>query len=156
MMRHVLLLAMALFLAGCATKYQPQSITGGYQELQLAPDLYRVSFAGNGYTDRERAAAFCLLRCAELTLRSGYRYFAILEAANNGVVSGFTTPGYAATTVVRNTAYTNFSPPQAIGFYKPRPVIVIGIRMLPNPIPRVTLDAVSLRNSIVTSYNLNL
>ena len=62
------LIPLAAALLGCATAYQPQGLSGGFTETQLAPDVWRVSFSGNGYTKGERAEDFAMLRSAELTL----------------------------------------------------------------------------------------
>ena len=35
-------------LAGCATAYQPEGLTGGFDETQLDRNVFRVSFKGNG------------------------------------------------------------------------------------------------------------
>jgi hypothetical protein len=52
---------------------------GGYSDTALAPDVYKISFGGNGYTTQERATDFAVLRAAELTLSHGYRYFGIIN-----------------------------------------------------------------------------
>jgi hypothetical protein len=85
-------------LGGCATTYQKQSFTGGFDETQLQPDVYRVTFKGNGYTSSERAADLALLRCAELTMQSGFSYFAVVEAKDGFKRSSFTTPAQSYTT----------------------------------------------------------
>jgi hypothetical protein len=54
---------------------------GGYREELLAPDIYRVAFFGNGYTNPQTAAEYLIHRCAELTEQRGYRYFGILAGA---------------------------------------------------------------------------
>lgn len=76
--------ALALLVAGCAgtpTPYQPISSAsrseGGYSEVQLAPDRFRVTFAGNSFTSRERVEASLLYRAAELTLQQGNDWFVI-------------------------------------------------------------------------------
>ena len=61
-------LSLALVLSGCATAYQSNSLTGGYTDTQLAPDVFRVSFSGNAFTSNDRVQDFALLRAAELTL----------------------------------------------------------------------------------------
>jgi hypothetical protein len=87
----------ALFLSslivGCATGYTSTGFTGGYSETQLAPDVFRVTFRGNGYTSAERVQDFALLRAADLALSNDYTYFGILGEANGGSQSSFTTPG---------------------------------------------------------------
>jgi hypothetical protein len=96
-------------LAGCATPYQSQGLMGGFDETQIAPNVWRVSFKGNGYTSPERAENLALLRSADLTLRSGFSYFGLASARVGSSVSAFTTPVTTTTTasahVVGNSAY---------------------------------------------------
>lgn len=75
MLRSVLVVS--LLCAGCATKYQPEGFTGGYSELQLSQDSYRISVAGNGYTSTKRAEEIALLRASELTLEKGFERFIV-------------------------------------------------------------------------------
>jgi len=101
-MKQLLLLFASGFslwlLSGCATTYQQKGFTGGYSETQLAPDVFRVNFAGNAHTSSERAQDFALLRAAELSLERGFRYFALLDESSSSKLSTFTTPGSAYTT----------------------------------------------------------
>lgn len=69
----------AIVLAGCATEYGTQDLTGGYTEHQTAPDRWQLGFAGNGYTTQETVQTFWLYRAAELTLQQGYDGFEILS-----------------------------------------------------------------------------
>jgi len=64
-------------LAACTSPYGPKGLTGGYGELRLAPDRYRVSYDGNGNTSEEQVVDFWLYRCAELTIQNGYTYFGL-------------------------------------------------------------------------------
>jgi len=88
----------AAVLSGCATGYQKQSVTGGYSETQLGENIFQVSFRGNGYTRRERASDFSLLRSAEVALENGFRYFVIVESEKSTNVSTHTTPTTSNTT----------------------------------------------------------
>jgi hypothetical protein len=54
-MKWFSLFVCAAILAACATPYQPMSTLGGYREIQLASNTYRVMFFGNGYTNVEFA-----------------------------------------------------------------------------------------------------
>jgi len=101
-MRTPFLLLFLVFLAGCATSYQPKSFSGGYSETRLREDIFKVSFKGNGYTSRERAADFALLRSAELALENGFRYFIIVSSEKDSSVSSYTDPSTSHTTA---TAY---------------------------------------------------
>lgn len=53
---------------------QPGSYTG-YTDQKLDETRYRVTFTGNSVTPRETVEDYLLLRSAEVTLQSGYRYF---------------------------------------------------------------------------------
>src|SRR5207247_6272795 len=76
-------LVLAAGLAACATPtpYQPnlpgQQTSGGYSEIRVEPDRWRVSFAGNTLTSRETVEGYLLYRAAELTLQNGYEWFSI-------------------------------------------------------------------------------
>ena len=98
MRRSIMLVAapmLALALAGCATGYKPYGTYGGYSELQLEENKFRVSYDGNAGVPIETAADYVLLRSAEVTLENGYSYFAVVggrhaervEVHNNPVIS---------------------------------------------------------------------
>lgn len=97
-MKTLLALFVATVLVGCATSYQKQSFSGGYSETQLGENIFQVSFRGNGYTSRERASDFSLLRSAEITLERGFRYFVIVESEKNTKLGAYTTPTHSYTT----------------------------------------------------------
>jgi hypothetical protein len=97
-MSRIIIVLAALMITGCATPYQRVGLTGGYSETQLGENIFQVSFRGNGYTSRERASDFCLLRAAELTLEKGFRYFIIVESEKNTKIGTYTTPTQSYTT----------------------------------------------------------
>jgi len=97
-MRGLAIALTALVLTGCATAYQRQGLTGGYSDTQLGENIFQVSFRGNGYTSRERASDFSLLRSAELTLDRGFRYFVIVESEKDTKIGTYTTPTQSYTT----------------------------------------------------------
>jgi hypothetical protein len=78
-------LALAAGLAACATPtpYQPnvpgQQTSGGYSELRLEQNRFRVTFTGNSLTSRETVEAYLLFRAAELTTQQGYDWFSIVD-----------------------------------------------------------------------------
>ena len=76
-MRRLFPIMAVLFLWGCATPYQESGFSGGYKETRLKKNVFRVSFKGNSFTDKRRASDFALLRCAEVTLEKGFRFFVI-------------------------------------------------------------------------------
>ena len=72
---------LALALAGCATRYDPDD-DESYQERQLAtaPPVYEVFFLGNRYSDPDRMRDFAMLRAAELALEAGYTHFRVTDS----------------------------------------------------------------------------
>lgn len=72
------------FCTSCATPYQKQnwySHRGGYSEIRLTDNSFRIIFNGNKMTDGDVATDFALLRSAEVTKLNGFNYFVI--AINN-------------------------------------------------------------------------
>ncbi|MBX3605753.1 MAG: hypothetical protein KF788_10785 [Piscinibacter sp.] len=92
MRRTLAALAALAVLAGCATPYQASGLRGGFREVQLGENLYRVEFQGNGFTSTSRAEDYALLRCAELTLSRGYTHFGLSDSRSDESTSSFTTP----------------------------------------------------------------
>jgi hypothetical protein len=89
LLRHALLMMTALWLAGCASPYGPNVLTGGYKDEKLGENRWRVSFNGNGYTDEDMVVKYWLNRCAELTVKSGYSYFNLVPGTSkSGVMPG--------------------------------------------------------------------
>jgi len=54
---------------GCATAYQAKGFRGGYNDIQLDENTFRVSFRGNGFTSQDTVITYLLYRCAEITRR---------------------------------------------------------------------------------------
>jgi hypothetical protein len=93
--------AAALAVSACATAtaYGPAEPGNryGYSEQRLEADRFRVTFAGNSVTSREQVEMSLLLRSAELTVQSGYDWFATVERATDRDSRFYTTrdPFYA-------------------------------------------------------------
>lgn len=79
MLRWLLLAAAAVTLVSCATPYQDYGLTGGANVTELRPDVFRVSFGGNGFTTRESVQVYWLKRCADLAIEKGFAGFEILS-----------------------------------------------------------------------------
>lgn len=72
--------AMVFGMAGCATMYQSEGMTGGYIDKQLSPNKFLVTFNGNGFTTPKRSSDFALMRGAELALTHGYKYIVVFNS----------------------------------------------------------------------------
>lgn len=93
----------AITLTACMTPYTSDGLLGGYSETQVAENVWKVSFQGNGYTSRERAENMALLRSAELTLQEGYSYFAFADSRSQvDTTAGMVTP---VTTTATGSGY---------------------------------------------------
>lgn len=100
-----------IFLQACSTPYQKEGFTGGYTELQLDDNAFRITFRGNANTSRENASDFALLRSAEIALNHGYKYFVIIDAKEYTKQSTYTTPitTTGSTSLYGNTAYGSYT-----------------------------------------------
>ena len=73
-----------LLLCGCArepTPYQraPTAWAKGFSETRIAEDTFYVSYRANGRTPGRVVCGYLYRRAAEVTLRYGYRYFAVIR-----------------------------------------------------------------------------
>lgn len=92
----VLLLAAGLTACATATPYQPnipgQSVKGGFSEIRLEADRFRVTFTGNSLTSRETVEGYLLYRAAELTLQQGFDWFEIVDRQTDRNVRTYIEP----------------------------------------------------------------
>lgn len=124
-MRYVFVLALAMSLVGCATKYQPNGLSGGFKEVQLDDNVYQVSFRGNGFTRMEDAEEMTLLRSSELMLAKGFPFFVLINSASRTDYQAIANPG---------TAYTNGTVNQQTGQYRATTTMVGGgVTMIASP-----------------------
>jgi hypothetical protein len=79
MLRILMMAAVAVGLGSCAMPYAEQSLLGGFDVKELRPDVYRVSFQGNGLTTQESVQTYWLYRCAGLALEKGFAGFEVLS-----------------------------------------------------------------------------
>jgi hypothetical protein len=160
-MKSLFVAFLAFLFCSCATPYKSSGIAGGYSDTALAPDVYRISFQGNGYTSKQRAQDFAVLRAADLTLSHGYRYFAVVNETEGGRSGTVNTPGYSYTTgsavAVGNYAYgnahTTYVPGASIPFYFPESGLVIRC-FKERPEGIFAFDAAFVSHSLREKYQL--
>ncbi|MDR3508014.1 MAG: hypothetical protein P4L64_08975 [Caulobacteraceae bacterium] len=76
---------LGLSLAACetATPYQPlhpgAEQSGGYTEIRIEPDRWKVTFRGNSMTSRDTVETYLLYRAAELTVNQGFDWFETVD-----------------------------------------------------------------------------
>lgn len=159
--RFILSIAAGCTLASCATGYHKTGITGGYSETQLAPDIFRVSFSGNGFSSNQRAEDLVLLRAAELTLNHGYSYFIVGGESDISVNQTAYMPGHSYTSgslsMVGNSAIysaqTTYFPGMNIDIYKPGQELLIQC-LRRRPDSGMVFDASFLYSSLTQKYGV--
>jgi len=162
-MKSLLTLAvLATTLAGCATTYQSEGFSGGFNETKYAVDVFEVTFNGNGYTSKQRASDLALLRSAELTLQNGYRYFVVFAGDTKSDTYSYTTPSRTVTTgtvqTYGNTGYVNAQSQtyggQTYNFAKPTATKIFKMfKEEPNWLP-MFFDANFICESVGTKYKV--
>ena len=80
-MRYLVLSLMVAVLFGCSssTPYQKMRASGGYDDIRMGTDTFRVRSEVNGFSDATRADDIVLLRAAEVSCLNKYRYFEIVD-----------------------------------------------------------------------------
>lgn len=83
-------IGLCALLAGCGgpTPFQPaEGGRPGFEAQRLAPDRWRVSFAGNAATPRATVEDYMLYRAAQIALEQGAGRFVVLNRETEPVVS---------------------------------------------------------------------
>ncbi len=133
----LLLMAVALLFAGCATEYAPSSGGDGHSETRLSPTTFQVTFRGNTKTTPERAYDFALLRAAEIALANQCAHFTVVSAVagDNGSAGMMINSSFIA---------------------KKRPEVSLSIRLHATKPAGESLEAAYVRRSIREKYQLPL
>lgn len=158
----LILFVTCVMLSACATGYyKNRGITGGYSDTQLAPDVFRVSFSGNGYVSDERAQDMALLRAADLTLMHGYKYFIVGSESDTSTNQSVSTPGHSYTTgsvsMNANSAsysgQTTYFPGMNINIYRAGHQFLIQC-LNHRPDSTMTFDARFIMNTMKAKYKI--
>lgn len=79
-MKAFVVLALTLVLAGCSlTPYQPMKSIGGYDDLKVSSDTWKIRAKVNNSSNISRADDIALLRASEIACQHGYTSFDILS-----------------------------------------------------------------------------
>lgn len=140
-MKSIIRLIPTIILLCACTTYQPEGFAGGFREVPLATDTYRVTASGNAFVSHSKTTAIAYTRAAVLSKEHGYDRFLILGFDEWTRTSTVTSPGSATTTYTSNTsvtgygntaygsttgsAHTSISPPTTQTYNKPVTDIVV-------------------------------
>lgn len=154
---------MAAALIGCSTPYQAYGLRGGFEETQLAPNAWRVSFTGNGFTGSEEVQDYVLLRSAELAMKTGYGYFGVTSENSRMVPLGtYTAPSTTTTsgsarfyrgTVTGQSTAVNYGGMSAAFGYPTANNVVVMFKEKPDTSDLI-FDAAFICRSIGTKYRV--
>ena len=130
-----------VLISGCATRYAPADPFGfGYTDRKIDEATYVVTFRGNTKSSEDSAWNLWAYRCAELTIKNGYEYFALKDSVRPKVSWGMD----AQWTMQHVTAYGaptySFTPGYAVSTYTMGGVIRMFKSPLPEEVP-VAIDA---------------
>jgi len=80
-MRNLLFVFTVIFtISSCATTYKKDGFGGGYTDMYLGNDQYRIDVRGNEFTTRQRVKDIALLRAAIITIEKEKEYFIIVDS----------------------------------------------------------------------------
>lgn len=80
MVRVLTILMISLNVSSCATSYSRLGFKGGFTEVKLDDNVYKVSYNGNGFTSSNQVTDMLLMRCADITLLNKQKYFTVINA----------------------------------------------------------------------------
>jgi hypothetical protein len=107
-MRYLQCLLLILFFlnSGCASTYKPVDSgpgSGGYEDLKLSSNIFRISFRGNGLTNKSTASDLALLRSAEVAASNGFKYFVVSESVHE---DDHETASHAVSSMLSNPVFS--------------------------------------------------
>ena len=127
--------ATLLVVTGCSTPYQSMGFRGGVEAQQITSDTYRIVARGNAYTSPTQIQDYTLLRAAETTVASGSTHFLIITGSDASRANVVTSPGFATTSVVGQTAITTWTPGSADLVIRPGSDTIIRVLPPGPPVP---------------------
>lgn len=101
-MKVIPLLISLVLLVGCSSQpaYVKSQFTSSLSETQLSENAWRVVFSGGSTWSMTNAENHALLRCADITLQNGFKYF-VMDSSDSTSKSGtISTPGSSTTTFI--------------------------------------------------------
>jgi len=74
MFNKILLVALVLGFSGCSSQR-----SGYFESKRLGHNIFEITFKGSPSFSNDEALQFCLLRCAEVTVQRGYKFFTVSD-----------------------------------------------------------------------------
>ena len=129
MMKITFLAVGLLILSGCTGQpaYTKNQFTSSLNETQLSPNAWKVAFRGGGTWTMDNAENHALLRCADITLQNGFKFFLIDSSSLRTKETSVSMPSTSTTTFIGDTAYTSGGETTNIPISKPRVTHIISM-----------------------------
>jgi hypothetical protein len=108
------LIGISLMLVGCATPYQPKGFRGGYDEVEVKPGVYFLTFEGNGYTDSGTVMKYWHQRTKKLCEQRGLEVDVLSAEAANQIAGAFgyqpslTRGGFGSVNIIRKPTHPGY------------------------------------------------
>jgi hypothetical protein len=142
-------------ITGCATAYQMDGFSGGFEETQLSSNAWKINFAGNGYTSQSRSEGFTLLRSADITMQNGFNYFIIVGSNSDmSTTSSWTSPSTSTTNFNGRTASTTNYGGNTFYITKPSSTNIILMFKEKPEVNGIVYDAQFLCKSLGAKYDI--
>ena len=155
MKKQLLTVAMACtgLLSGCLmpSQYAPMRNYDGYDDTRLQENVFAVSFAGNEVTGQQRAQDFALLRCAEVTLANGFRYFTTADSTQTVRNESYQT---IQSSPIRYNRYRSYETSTTLTSRPQSGLTIVCYQDKPDSKAGILYDAQYLAKSIRAKYNL--
>jgi hypothetical protein len=126
-----------LTLAGCATPYGPRQFAGGYSEVHVQNDVFRILVDGNALIHKSQIEYYALVRAAELTVKQGGISFVLLAQVLTSKRSTFSFLVKRSPTATRMARVTlTLLLTRLAAAFMPMPMAAIAPTLLPLSPPR--------------------
>jgi hypothetical protein len=90
-MRLMPLFAACILVAGCATGYHSENVVGGFSDVRLDQNTFRITFKGNVTSKQTETDEQALLHAAEVARANGFPFFVSSGAAPFGTAASIAT-----------------------------------------------------------------
>ncbi|WP_020614760.1 CC0125/CC1285 family lipoprotein [Sediminispirochaeta bajacaliforniensis] len=89
-------------LLGCVTIYKSEGFGGGYTDLPLGQNRYRIEVRGNGFTSKQRVQDIAMVRAADLSLQNDFEYFYVLDSTSDERIRRANVDSYGNVNTITN------------------------------------------------------
>ena len=116
--------AASLTVLSACTTYTKDGLGGGFKEVQVGENVWKVSARGNAYASEELISNIILMRSADLAIQNGFKYFAFASSSKSSKIGAVYNPG---TTGGFLNFYSKPSAENTVVMFKNKPEKINGV-----------------------------